>query len=59
MTSRQWRQLKNATPHANHNKNKGKPKRKNKGANVLYNFLKKYCKELKVDPKELIRYQKL
>jgi hypothetical protein len=28
----------NATPYANHNKNKGKPKKRNKGANVLYNF---------------------
>jgi hypothetical protein len=30
-----------------------KTKRRNKGANVLYKLLKKYCKELKVDLKEL------
>lgn len=34
-------------------KTKENQKRRNKGANVLYKFLKKYCKELKVDPKEL------
>jgi hypothetical protein len=40
--------LNDATPYAKENQ-----KRRNKDANVLYNFKKKYCKELKVDPKEL------